>query len=904
MKPVTKNAARSLESGTSPPAPSILSSLLSTSPNTKLHPKDLNHVRNGGHSRQSAPALSTTTTRNKNSMYNAMEVQLKKQYPDLEENDVVRQAVTPKPKKVLSPPRPKSPHSSKTQNFIEKNKKQIKKTVKKTKDDSPPISPTSTIKQQRSSSGTSGQSSFNITSRPHHQQQPSAGILKDTLKKKDSAATRRPPSPQNFNNSTSNHSKPTAHERSHVRATTPDSALREENKALKRLLEQYMDLLEAKENDLSELEEVADSLREYNSKLIAENESLRAYHKDHEANEFNNNSNDDNNGSNGSSPALLIMSSIKQNNKRMLGEVDNKVDDNKTLVTPLENIVPPSSSSKTITTAAKSPAASIIAAHTQPQPTLAKITVAKKSVANTTATVPAKSTTATTKNAIAPKTPVATSNMSRGTSLFNKLNNNIKPSASMATPLQSASSLKPEASHKTLIHDDSEDDDERPIEKFNKNNNEWGLNAASFKSDFVDEVTDSSNDEFEYEPPSSSQHYQNKSLNKNNLANSTTHFNKPSNSSTSSSVATTASVVSTSTKSNSLATSSNSSSDNKPKKRIVQSPISVSSSRVSTPSCESSYNRRNRYNNNNNSNSTASSVIPPPPPPPENKDTIATLQHFLRLISENSESNKDPKDFYDLKKVIDEGSSAQVFTAHALGTNEECAIKVVPLTYSLEFIFNEIFILKNLKHKNIVDFKESFVKWDGKTREVWLAMEKCARGDVTSRAGKVNQREVSRMARDVKALKHLHHNGIIHRDIKLSNILSCANNDVKLADFGISSLTPTSTTAMVGTIPYMAPDVVLVGPDRPYDTKVDVWSLGVCILELLTGKAAWGRIRDDEIMDKLRRGEMPYGFQRLRKKADIGWEVVDFLEKCFAKNPENRWDAERLLEHPFITNCY
>lgn len=117
-----------------------------------------------------------------------------------------------------------------------------------------------------------------------------------------------------------------------------------------------------------------------------------------------------------------------------------------------------------------------------------------------------------------------------------------------------------------------------------------------------------------------------------------------------------------------------------------------------------------------------------------------------------------------------------------------------------------------------------------------------------------------------------------------------------VADFGISSLTPTSTTAMVGTIPYMAPDVVLVGPDRPYDTKVDIWSVGVCILELLTGKAAWGRFRDDEIMDRLRRGEMPYGFQRLRKKADIGWEAVDFLEKCFIKTPENRWSAEKLLE--------
>src|SRR6185312_242327 len=107
-----------------------------------------------------------------------------------------------------------------------------------------------------------------------------------------------------------------------------------------------------------------------------------------------------------------------------------------------------------------------------------------------------------------------------------------------------------------------------------------------------------------------------------------------------------------------------------------------------------------------------------------------------------------------------------------------------------------------------------------------------------------------------------------------------------LADFGISSLTSTSTTGMVGTIPYMAPDVVLVNPDRPYDTKVDIWSWGVCILELLTGKAAWGRIRDDEIMLRLRKGEKPYRSERMRKKAEFGWEAVDFLERCFAKDSE------------------
>uniref|UniRef100_A0A1D1XP68 Serine/threonine-protein kinase STE20 n=1 Tax=Anthurium amnicola TaxID=1678845 RepID=A0A1D1XP68_9ARAE len=330
-----------------------------------------------------------------------------------------------------------------------------------------------------------------------------------------------------------------------------------------------------------------------------------------------------------------------------------------------------------------------------------------------------------------------------------------------------------------------------------------------------------------------------------------------------------------------------------------QSPSSGRSSRARSPAHESG------QSSASNNKSTAS-PIPSPPPPPASKDTLTQLQHFIRLLSETC-SRENPLKRYDVKKMMDEGSSAKVYSARQLGSDnsEERAIKIVPLTYSLEFIFNEIYVLKNLKHENIVDFKESFLKWDGKTREVWLVMEKCVRGDVTSKAGKVSQREVGRIAGELlKALKHLHAHGIIHRDIKLSNILSGANNEIKLADFGISSLTPTSTTGMVGTIPYMAPDVVLVNPDRPYDTKVDIWSLGVCILELLTGKAAWGRIRDDEIMLRLRKGEKPYGFERMRKKAEFGWEAVDFLERCFAKDSENRLSAEELLEHPFITNSY
>ncbi|CAG8689063.1 32122_t:CDS:2 [Gigaspora margarita] len=283
----------------------------------------------------------------------------------------------------------------------------------------------------------------------------------------------------------------------------------------------------------------------------------------------------------------------------------------------------------------------------------------------------------------------------------------------------------------------------------------------------------------------------------------------------------------------------------------AQSPA-LTTSRASTPT--SSQPRRSRLNEN----VVVDPSIPRPPPPPPSDDPFTTLQYYLRLIADYSIMD-NPLKYYDLKQVIDEGSSAKVHTAFPLNSmNEEVAVKIIPLTYSLEFIFNEIYVLKNLKHKNIVDYKQSYLRWDGKIREVWLAMEKCARGDVTNRAGKITP-----------------------------------------PDFGIASLTPTSTTSMVGTIPYMAPDVVLVAPDRPYDTKADIWSLGICVLELLTGKAAWGRTSDEEIMDKLRKGEKPYGFQRLRSKKDdlgIGWEAIDFLEKCFTRTGDARWSAEKLLD--------
>lgn len=174
---------------------------------------------------------------------------------------------------------------------------------------------------------------------------------------------------------------------------------------------------------------------------------------------------------------------------------------------------------------------------------------------------------------------------------------------------------------------------------------------------------------------------------------------------------------------------------------------------------------------------------------------------------------------------------------------------------------------------------------------------------------------ISRFAHDVlNGLDFLYDNfKIIHRDIKPSNILLNSKGTVKICDFGVSKNTVNSIVdTFVGTSTYMSPERIQGGI---YTTKGDVWSLGLSIIELLTGKfpldsreikydsedldEADHSLRPDGILDLLQR-IVNESSPHLPSNYPFADSLVDFVNKCCIKNPDDRASIKELLNHPYI----
>eukprot|EP01064_Diplonema_japonicum_P013016 TRINITY_DN2038_c0_g1_i1.p1 TRINITY_DN2038_c0_g1~~TRINITY_DN2038_c0_g1_i1.p1 ORF type:complete len:889 (+),score=174.82 TRINITY_DN2038_c0_g1_i1:89-2668(+) len=155
---------------------------------------------------------------------------------------------------------------------------------------------------------------------------------------------------------------------------------------------------------------------------------------------------------------------------------------------------------------------------------------------------------------------------------------------------------------------------------------------------------------------------------------------------------------------------------------------------------------------------------------------------------------------------------------------------------------NEVEILKKIKdHPNIVKFYDSFTEREGSTNILHIVMEYCEGGDLAQflkdrkKPSWIDNVTLERWCRQLlEAVDHLHELNILHRDLKTANVFVTKDNNLKVADFGISrSLSRTQcATTMVGTPYYMAPEVVNLNVQNGYNAKSDVWSVGVIAYEL------------------------------------------------------------------------
>ena len=261
-------------------------------------------------------------------------------------------------------------------------------------------------------------------------------------------------------------------------------------------------------------------------------------------------------------------------------------------------------------------------------------------------------------------------------------------------------------------------------------------------------------------------------------------------------------------------------------------------------------------------------------------------------------SRDDPNLLYSKVKKIGQGASGSVYVAKALATGQRVAIKAMDLAHQprKELIINEILVMKESQHPNIVNFLDAFLVRD---TDLWVVMEFMEGGALTDVIDN-NTLEESQIAaislETCKGLEHLHNQNIIHRDIKSDNILLNNLGQVKITDFGFcAKLTDQKSkrATMVGTPYWMAPEVV---KQKEYGAKVDIWSLGIMAIEMIENEPPY---LDEEPLKALYM-IATNGTPTLKKPELLSRELKGFLAVCLCADVKSRATADELLQHEFL----
>uniref|UniRef100_A0A0N5AE19 Serine/threonine-protein kinase cst-1 n=1 Tax=Syphacia muris TaxID=451379 RepID=A0A0N5AE19_9BILA len=267
--------------------------------------------------------------------------------------------------------------------------------------------------------------------------------------------------------------------------------------------------------------------------------------------------------------------------------------------------------------------------------------------------------------------------------------------------------------------------------------------------------------------------------------------------------------------------------------------------------------------------------------------------------------NKPPEEVFDIVGKLGEGSYGSVHKAIHKESGHILAVKKVPVDTDLQEIIKEISIMQQCDSKYVVKYYGSYFK----NSDLWIVMEYCGAGSVSDimrmRKKTLSEKEISAVTRDVlKGLKYLHKLKKIHRDIKAGNILLNNDGNAKLADFGVAGqLTDTMAkrNTVIGTPFWMAPEVI---QEIGYDTKADIWSLGITAMEMAEGRPPHADIHPMRAIFMIPT-KPPPTFKNPEEWSD---EFKSFVSQCLIKNPEERKAAVELLEaefffHSFIMNA-
>jgi len=284
-----------------------------------------------------------------------------------------------------------------------------------------------------------------------------------------------------------------------------------------------------------------------------------------------------------------------------------------------------------------------------------------------------------------------------------------------------------------------------------------------------------------------------------------------------------------------------------------------------------------------------------------------TLNFNINLTNDVivSQSNKKPSDDYKRLNFLGEGSYAAVYCVENRITGSKRAMKVISKNENCseeddKEILNEINILRTLDHPNILKIFEFYSSKESYS----IVTELCQGGELFQEIidrGPFNETYSAYvMLQILSAINYCHGMKIVHRDLKPENILiverdSSGRPRVKIADFGTSKMFEKGAVQrkLVGSSYYIAPEVL----KKHYDEKCDIWSCGVIMYILLSGRPPFGGDSDKEIMDKVAKGEYDLESSPFDTLSSSG---KDLINKLLIMDPKKRISAQEALSHPWF----
>ena len=262
-------------------------------------------------------------------------------------------------------------------------------------------------------------------------------------------------------------------------------------------------------------------------------------------------------------------------------------------------------------------------------------------------------------------------------------------------------------------------------------------------------------------------------------------------------------------------------------------------------------------------------------------------------------------DLYEIKEVIGKGKFGVVNLGIHKKTGQQVAIKIlnkenIKTLEDKELVQIEIGILKLCHHPNIVRLLDHLENND----YIYIVTEYIEGGTLGQYFKKkkfnFSERQATNiMSQIASGVKYLQQYGIVHRDLKPDNIMITQQNDfgvIKIMDFGLSKIISPNERMVdgYGTLSYVAPEVLL---RTPYNKEVDIWSMGVILFYMLTGKLPFRGKKEQEVAEKIVYEDLEFD--------EDDWEirsqsVQDLIKCCLEKNREKRITIDEFINHPWF----